>query len=293
MSIFTEPPRTRFDIRFRLGRIPVRIHPFFWLSTFGLTLGSNFAPMKIAIWVFAVSISILVHELGHALAFRHFGCEPRITLYGFGGLASAEPGRRGSPTGWSRIIVSAAGPFAGFALGGVVLAAVLVSGHQAPLMSWTIGGGLPLPSLAIFTLVFDLMFINVIWGLVNLLPVHPLDGGDIALELARRRDPRRGVERSVWLSLYVAIAVGIIALVVFHDVFVLLMFGYLAALSWTVLHSRYGASAQSFRVVRWFRAKKTVRRFELVEDEKPSAEVDKVVRDLFERVEKRRTKQRR
>ena len=292
MGIFTEPPPSRFDIRFKLGRIPVRIHPFFWLSTFGLTLGANMAPMKIAIWVFAVLISILVHELGHAIAFRRFGCESRITLYGFGGLASAEPGSKGSPAGWSRIIVSAAGPFAGFALGAATLAAVLVSGHRAPLMMWTVGSGLPLPSLALFTLVADLMFINVIWGLVNLLPVHPLDGGDIALELARKRDPRRGVERSVWLSFWVAIAVGIVAIAVFHDVFVLIMFGYLAAMSWMVLHQRYGASARSFRVVRWFRAKSTVRSLDRVDGQKPSAEVDKVVRDLFERVEKRRTKPR-
>ena len=292
MTVFTEPPRTRFDIRFKLGRIPVRIHPFFWLSTFGLTLGSNTAPMQIAIWVLAVLISILVHELGHAVAFRRFGCESRITLYGFGGLASAEPGRKGSPAGWSRIIVSAAGPFAGFALGGLVIGAVLVSGHQAPFMTWTVGSGPALPNLALFTFVADMMFINVIWGLVNLLPVHPLDGGDIALELARKHDPRRGVERSVWLSFFVAIMVGGVALIVFHDVFVLLMFGYLAVMSWMVLRTRYGASAQSLRVVRWFRAKKVARRLDLAEREKPTAEVDKVVRDLFDRVEKSRTKRR-
>jgi len=292
VGIFTEPPPTRFDVRFKLGRIPVRIHPFFWLSTLGLALGSNISAMKVAVWVAAVIVSILAHELGHAIAFRRFGCESRITLYGFGGLASAEPGRKGSPVGWSRIIVSAAGPFAGFVLGGVVLGAVIVSGHQAPFVIWTVGSGLPLPSLALFTFVADMMFINVIWGLVNLLPVHPLDGGDIALELARKRDPRRGVQRSVWLSLYVASAVAIAGIVVFHDVLILLMFGYLAAMSWMVLQTRHGASARSFRVVRWFRAKKTVRALDRAEGQAPSAEVDKVVRDLFDRVEKSRTKRR-
>jgi Zn-dependent protease len=300
MGIFVEPPPTRFDLRFRLARFPVRIHPFFWLSTLGLTLRSNISALDVAIWVCAVLVSILVHELGHALAFRRFGCDARITLYGFGGLASAEPGRTGAPKGWSRIIVSAAGPFAGFALAGAVIVAVLVSGHQVPVMSWTLGSGAPIQGLALFVLVADLMFINVIWGLVNLLPVHPLDGGDIALELARKRYPARGVERSVWLSFYTALVVAIAGLVVFHDVFILILFGYLAAMSWNVLRARHNASADSFRLVRWIRAQRkrsvirmrtttTLRMLDQVDDA-PSAEADKAVRDLIDRAMKARQK---
>jgi Zn-dependent protease len=298
--IFAEPPTTRFDLRFTLARIPVRIHPFFWLSTLGLTLRSNIGAMEIAIWVGGVLLSILVHELGHALAFRSFGCRPRITLYGFGGLASAESGTSGAPAGFSRVIVSAAGPFSGFALAGVVVAALLAAGRQVPVMSWTLGSGLPIRSDALFVLVADLMLINVLWGLLNLLPVHPLDGGDIALELARKRDPRRGVERSVWLSFYTALAVAIAGIVVWHDLFVLLLFGYLAAMSWRVLRTRHGAGAHSFRVVRWIRARRkrnraktTLRRLDEIDDATPSPEVDNVVRGLFDRVAKERESSRR
>lgn len=299
MGIFAEPPPTRFDVRFRLARIPVRIHPFFWLSTLGLTFRSHVSPMEIGIWVLAVLVSIIVHELGHAVAFRRFGCESRITLYGFGGLASAEPGARGSPTGWSQIVVSAAGPFAGFALATVVVALVTASGHQVPLLSWTLGSGAPIQSLAAFVLVYDLMFINVVWGLVNLLPVHPLDGGDVALELARMRDPIRGVERSVWLSFFTGITAAIVAIAVLHDLFTLMLFGYLAAMSWHVLRVKHGAGLHSFRVARWVaarrnrtevrqRAKRAVRHLDAVDGEAPSAEVDQLVKDLFDRVAKQR-----
>ena len=37
--------------------------------------------------------------------------------------------------------------------------------------------------IILFVLVWDLLFVNIFWGLVNLLPVFPLDGGQISREL--------------------------------------------------------------------------------------------------------------
>ena len=64
-------------------------------------------------WVVAVFLSVLVHEMGHALAIRALGVQPWITLYGMGGLTSHRGGRLPPKT---QILVSLAGPAAGFAL---------------------------------------------------------------------------------------------------------------------------------------------------------------------------------
>ena len=40
-----------------------------------------------AIWTGAVLVSIVIHELGHAIAFRYYGIASDIVLYQFGGLA--------------------------------------------------------------------------------------------------------------------------------------------------------------------------------------------------------------
>jgi Zn-dependent protease len=50
----------------------------------------------------------------------------------------------------------------------------------------------------------NLLFINLWWGLMNLLPVYPLDGGQMTRELLRARSPWRGVEVSLMISLVVA-----------------------------------------------------------------------------------------
>jgi Zn-dependent protease len=298
--IFAEPPRTRFDIHFRLLRMPVRIHPFFWVSSIGLALRPNATLVGVAVWVVAVFLSILVHELGHAMAFRHFGHRPRITLYGFGGLASAddEPSAR-RLVGTTRIIISAAGPLAGFALGAATLVVVLALGYQTPFLRWTLGTGAPIERADVSLFVFDLLFINFVWGLVNLLPVHPLDGGQIALEVVRTRDPARGVERSVWISLVTAIAAAIVGLVVLDSLWVALLFGYLAFVSARLLRRQYGVSFHGRRVVRWMgqrwrswrRARRRraiglsvvreLRKLEELEDREPTAEADRIVSDLL------------
>ena len=115
-----EPARTAGDLNFSLFGIPVRVHPFFWLITLFLGPIRSQRPdilYAVLAWILAVFISILIHELGHALVQRAYGYRPWITLYGLGGLASYDPAAvyqpRGSPT-VRQILISAAGPGAGF-----------------------------------------------------------------------------------------------------------------------------------------------------------------------------------
>ena len=79
----------------------------------------------------AVFLSVLVHEMGHALAIRSLGVQPWITLYGMGGLTSHLGGRFPPMT---QILVSLAGPGAGFAFAAIVVALIKASGHAVRLV---------------------------------------------------------------------------------------------------------------------------------------------------------------
>jgi hypothetical protein len=72
----------------------VRIHPAFWLIAAILGFDAEqFDAVELLVWVIVVLVSILVHELGHALAVRRSGWVSRIILYHFGGLATIESPR--------------------------------------------------------------------------------------------------------------------------------------------------------------------------------------------------------
>ena len=127
-----EPPRTQGDLNFSLFGIPVRVHPLFWLVALLLGARSGGAA-EIVTWIVALFVSILFHELGHAMAARAYGFQPSITLYGMGGLASYnQPGgyrsRGHGPLG--QVLISAAGPGAGFLLAAVIVAGIVLSSHQ-------------------------------------------------------------------------------------------------------------------------------------------------------------------
>src|SRR5690349_4781192 len=114
MTFFQEPGHTRFDLRFSIFGIPVRVHPLFWLMTllFGGAVGN---PITLLIWVAVVFISILTHELGHALTMRFFGQPARIILHLSGGLAIPDSWGHGSAlTTNEQILMLLAGPGAGF-----------------------------------------------------------------------------------------------------------------------------------------------------------------------------------
>src|SRR5262249_52766149 len=117
-------------------------------------------------WVAIVLISVMVHELGHALMVKRYGIEPQITLYALGGLTRFQP----SPTLRRRdhVLISLAGPFAGFLLGGLVIAAVRLWPRYFEDLSL----------LGAFAL-WRLLVVNFAWGVVNLLPVLPFDGGHV------------------------------------------------------------------------------------------------------------------
>lgn len=244
--ILIEPPPSQYDLRFRLFGIPVRIHPFFWLATlmFGFQ-GPKTPPIDMVIWVMVVFISILIHELGHAIAAAMHGWPPRITLYAFGGLASYEPTYR-DPR--SQILISAAGPGAGFLFIALIMAAVHASGHYVTVAQTGPGSLLPygvfyeprFDSANVNIMIQQLLYINIFWGLINLLPIFPLDGGRIAQELMMQGNPVDGLQKSLWLSVFTAAGVAVFCGVKFQSIYMAIFFGYLAYTSYNTLQQIQG-----------------------------------------------------
>lgn len=182
-------------IRFSVGGIPVRIEPMFVLVV--VLLGIDPAdpePLYVVTWVVIATVSILLHELGHAVAFRVFGRHPRICLHGFGGLTTAEGGL--SPA--RSIVVSLAGPVSALVLVGLPAVWLDRSGSLASEHARVVVG--------------QLVWINVGWSLLNLLPVLPLDGGHVFEAVARLVTGGRGRRAARVVSIAVAAVAGSLAL---------------------------------------------------------------------------------
>ena len=222
---------------FRFFGIPVRVHPWFWIVLFMMGATSETAPALI--WVSVCFVSILLHEVGHVLAFGVFGERAEVVLYSFGGLAIPQLGRR--LTAFADILISLAGPFAGFTFAAVIAALAFFAGAHFRLGVHM----LIIPSLAAFVpwgqsanpasnanydwnvLLNDLLYVNIYWGLVNLLPIYPLDGGHVSRSLFQAQNPAQGRSRSLVVSIAVAVAVAIVGLIG-GSTYMGLMFGFLA-----------------------------------------------------------------
>jgi Zn-dependent protease len=163
-------------LRFPLFGFPVRIHVSFLIiaAIIGIS-GPEPNLARAGVWLGVVLVSVLVHELGHAFAARAVGAEPTIDLYALGGLTAFAPPR---PLGrWQSVGISIAGPFAGFLLGFLVLsvASALGVNHPSPF----VGTHAPIGDVIVGASVW----VNLYWGVVNLLPILPLDGGNVVRSL--------------------------------------------------------------------------------------------------------------
>ena len=181
-------------IRFHLFGIPVTIQPFFWITmtiigamNTGGGTGRD-STILVALFVLAGSLSILVHELGHALAIRFFGLPTAITLHSFGGFAIHPAGILTRP---QNFLVTAAGPGIQFLLG---VAAFLALRLLDPVTAN--------PHLHHF--LGFLVLVSWFWAAINLVPVLPLDGGRL---LDAILGPAR-IRVTLWISIVSALAIA-------------------------------------------------------------------------------------
>lgn len=228
-----QPGESPYDLRFNFAGFYTRISWTFWLMA--VVLGYELArgvddrfvgaspgvlPL-LAIWALCILVSIMIHELGHTIAFRIFGIESSILLYHFGGLAIPSGARMGGRslgrlTSKEDLIIAAAGP--AFQIGSAILLVVLVAafGYRVDALAWLPGplaelaGGLQgkrIDTATTFALVNFYVLPSFFWGVLNLLPVLPLDGGRIAqsLIMMNRGDLNHARYLSVIVSVFVAL----------------------------------------------------------------------------------------
>lgn len=180
---------------FRLFGFPVQLQLGFAVMALLVAWSDRASNTEVLLRALVVFVSVLVHELGHALAIRRHGVDSVIQLHWMGGSTVWRPG---APLGrWDLVGISLAGPFAGFLLAGLTYAIVRgVPGTVAALPS-------PVHAAIDF-----LVLANVFWGVFNLIPVLPLDGGHV---LEHALGPKRA-KLAATVSLLVAGGLGVLML---------------------------------------------------------------------------------
>ncbi|HLV96390.1 MAG TPA: site-2 protease family protein [Candidatus Acidoferrales bacterium] len=174
---------------FRLAGIAVSLHwSWFFVAAFEIS-GARRAYSSIG-WnvaeYLALFLIVLLHEFGHALACRQVGgIANQIVLWPLGGVAYVNPPQRPGATLWSL----AAGPLVNVALVPALYAAVMLAG--------------PAGGSNLYALLRTVEYINLVLLVFNMLPIYPLDGGQILRSLLWF-----GIGRA--RSLMVAVVVGFI-----------------------------------------------------------------------------------
>lgn len=254
----------RYVWKFRLFGVPVAVLPSFWFLCVAFSpFLSEIDPEKPWIWgllgwTAASTLAFLLHELGHALAAKRlFGAAPEIALgigtapggaSVFGGVTSWSPVYSKKPTNWSRAFVSFAGAGAGFLGVAALLATAFLCGcefgvsFKTPIpivlpLDWLVGADSSAPFDAFLGyFIWGFIYIGVFWGAINLAPVYPLDGGQIATALGAQISPRNGVRNALTLS--VVCAAGLAYFFFLRgSVFAALFFAYLAYQNFAILEN--------------------------------------------------------
>lgn len=154
----------------RVTRIPIRLH-WSWLAVLLVVvgmLGQVYASYTggVTAWLMAgvaallLCVSVVLHELGHALMARRYRLSVHsITLFALGGVAEID-GESANPI--QELLVALAGPV-------VSLALALMSG----LVWWRS------PWIVLGLLALHLSLTNGLMAVFNLLPGYPMDGGRV------------------------------------------------------------------------------------------------------------------
>jgi len=167
------------------GKIPITIYPIFFLVAGIIGFLSSQSLTGTVLWVLIIMVSIIVHELGHALTAIAFGQKAQIELVGFGGLTH----HNGKPLKpWQSFLVVLNGPMAGFALCAIAYVIYLFFPQKG----------------AVHYALAITIFINLFWTIINLLPIQPLDGGKLLGIVLEKVFGPRGIRLSHLVSIILA-----------------------------------------------------------------------------------------
>lgn len=173
--------------------IPISIHPAFWIMAFAIGWLNTMNPIAMVIWVPVIFVSVLIHELGHALTALLFGQKVAVDLVLLGGLTSRWGNRR--PSLFQDFLIVLNGPLAGFGLCAVAYYLLTHFGSDQSLWSYAL---------------LVAVNVNLFWTLVNLLPIQPLDGGKLFAIILESIFGFRGVKIALFTSILLAGAMGLL-----------------------------------------------------------------------------------
>jgi len=195
-------------MQFRLGPIPVRIQPTVLLVGVFVYLTSRSVPVA-AVWTLALVITVLTHELGHALVVKRVGGSPEVTVWAFGGYTVWRP--TPDVTWRQRFSIAAAGSLMQFTVA-VALWVAAGAGWFGPALRTAIGTdpfSLPPAAfsgsfvLGLFALV---VYFGAVWSLFNWIPIAGLDGSHM---LEAVLAPRLGAKVTGRVVLVVSLVVAV------------------------------------------------------------------------------------
>lgn len=142
------------------GKIPIKIMPAYWIFTGFLSLFlARGDIVQAVVWMGIIFVSVVFHEYGHALTAKLFGRSPRIELVAMGGLTYHDGDRLPF---WKQFFITFNGPLFGFLL-------ALAAGFFSTIVS----------SPFFKVVLTQTKYVNLIWTVINLFPILPLDGGQL------------------------------------------------------------------------------------------------------------------
>ena len=173
------------------GKIPISIHPLFWVLAALIGWINSSSLIGIFIWIGIIFVSVLFHEFGHALTAVLFRQKAKIQLVALGGLTSFEGPKLSY---WKQFLIVFNGPLFGFFLFVFATFCLHFDLSQRPL---------------IYTIFRMTQIANLFWTVVNLFPILPLDGGQLLRIVLEKLFGVRGYRSSLLIG---AILSGVIAL---------------------------------------------------------------------------------
>jgi hypothetical protein len=198
-------------LKLRLFGFPVHLHATFLIL--GLfVLDANFGATGVALWMAAALLSILIHELGHAFTARLLGGSvERVTIHGIGGTTFWRAPWMNTSLG-KRFLVAAAGSGLEVAVAMAVFFVVRAGwfGEFSAVIVETpftvyLGDSLFFEHWLSFFL-GTFIWISVVWGLLNWLPIGGLDGSHMLAVVLEKVLPGRGRFHAAVIGLVVAAA---------------------------------------------------------------------------------------
>ena len=177
-------------MNFTFLNIPVSIQPVFWIFLLFFThLYEDFTLVNVIVGV-VMAFSLLFHEYGHALTSAYFGASPTITLEAFGGYAEYDSAGISRP---QQFLITLNGPlFTG------LLVAVSYFLLEAEIFD---------PLGYADYILYITMRLNILWGLLNLIPVIPLDGGRLLQHVLEAKLGEKGTRMSLLIGIISAVMI--------------------------------------------------------------------------------------